>query len=58
LIKKKKPKEGVGLKITRERLAHLFGTDHLFVLENLMSGGVKVTIRIPFINSAPMVILS
>jgi two-component system, LytTR family, sensor kinase len=58
LIKMKKPKEGVGLKITRERLAHLFGTDHLFVLENLMSGGVKVTIRIPFINSAPMVILS
>jgi two-component system LytT family sensor kinase len=56
--KKKKSKEGVGLKITKERLAHLFGTDHLFELENLVSGGVKVTISIPFTNSVPAVILS
>ena len=58
LMKKKKSKEGIGLKITKERLAHLFGTDHLFELENLVSGGVRVTIGIPFTNSAPTVVLS
>jgi sensor histidine kinase YesM len=58
LTKKRKFKEGVGLKITKERLDHLFGTDHLFELENLVSGGVKVTISIPFTHSVPMVVLS
>ena len=51
-VKKKKSKEGVGLKITKERLAYLFGTDHLLEFENLPSGGVKVTISIPFSTSA------
>jgi LytS/YehU family sensor histidine kinase len=58
MMKKKKSKEGVGLKITKERLAQLFGTDHLFELENLVSGGVRVTISIPFTHSEPMVVLS
>jgi LytS/YehU family sensor histidine kinase len=58
MMKKKKSKEGVGLKITKERFAQLFGTDHLFELENLVSGGVRVTISIPFIHSEPMVVLS
>jgi LytS/YehU family sensor histidine kinase len=57
-VKKKKSREGVGLKITKERLAHLFGTDHLVELENLATGGVRVKIRIPFTNSAQTVALS
>jgi LytS/YehU family sensor histidine kinase len=58
LVKKKKLKEGVGLKNTKERLAHLFGTNHEFTLENLVSGGVRVTISIPFTKSAPMAVFS
>jgi two-component system, LytTR family, sensor kinase len=58
LMKKKKSKESIGLKITKERLDHLFGTDHLFELENLVSGGVRVTISIPFTHSASAVVLS
>jgi LytS/YehU family sensor histidine kinase len=58
LMKKKKSKEGIGLKITKERLAYLFGTNHLFELENLVSGGVRVTISIPFTNSAQMAVVS
>jgi two-component system LytT family sensor kinase len=57
-MKKKKSKEGVGLKITKERLAHLFGTDHLFELENLVSGGVRVRISIPFSTIAQTVVVS
>ncbi len=45
--KKKASKEGVGLRITRERLAYLYGKDHRFVVENLSSGGVRVSITIP-----------
>jgi signal transduction histidine kinase len=56
--KKKKSKEGVGLKITKERLAYLFGNDHLFELENLPTGGVKVTISIPFTTYASMAAVS
>ena len=51
-MKKKKSKEGVGLKITKERLTHLFGSDHQFELEDLAAGGVRVTISIPFTESA------
>jgi LytS/YehU family sensor histidine kinase len=58
MMKKKKSKEGVGLKITKERLAHLFGPDHLFELENLVAGGVRVKISIPFTNIAQTVVLS
>jgi two-component system, LytTR family, sensor kinase len=57
MMKKKKDKEGVGLKITKERLAHLFGNDHSFELENLVSGGVRVTISIPFAPPAPSGVL-
>ncbi|RPI02505.1 MAG: hypothetical protein EHM64_13860 [Ignavibacteriae bacterium] len=53
-VRKRKAKEGVGLKITKERLAHLFGKDYGFELENLASGGVRVTISIPFVNTTPM----
>ena len=57
-VKKKKSKEVVGLKITKERLAHLFGTDHIFELENLVSGGVRVKISIPFTIITQKVVLS
>jgi two-component system, LytTR family, sensor kinase len=43
-----KKREGVGLKITRERLAHMFGRDHFLSIENALHGGVQVTIGIPF----------
>jgi two-component system, LytTR family, sensor kinase len=55
---KKKSKEGVGLKITKERLAHLFGVTHKFELENLESGGVRVTISIPFTYTAQTVVVA
>jgi two-component system, LytTR family, sensor kinase len=58
VLNKKKSKEGVGLKITKERLTQLFGSNHLLELENLVSGGVRVTIRIPFIHCSPLVALS
>lgn len=45
-----KSKKGVGLKITTERLNHLFGGKHFFALENSSYGGLKVHIRIPFVN--------
>jgi signal transduction histidine kinase len=56
--KKKKSKEGVGLKITRERLSHLFGDAASFELENLDSGGVRATLSLPFSNYPPSVVLS
>ena len=58
LVKKKKLKEGVGLKNTKERLVHLFGTNHSFTLENLVSGGVRVTISIPFTKNASIAVFS
>lgn len=45
--KKKPAKEGVGLKITKERLAHLYNGKYRFVVENIPSGGVKASITIP-----------
>lgn len=48
---KKKTREGIGLKITKERLVHLFGNNHTFELENVSTGGVRVIIRIPFVNN-------
>ena len=48
---KEKSKEGIGLRITKERLAYLFGKNHQFELENVKSGGLRVKIIIPFINS-------
>ena len=46
---KKKSKEGVGLKITRERLVHLFGKNQQFELGNSALGGLSVKIIIPLI---------
>ncbi len=45
--KKKQSKDGVGLRITRERLAYLYGKEHRFVVENIPAGGVRVSITIP-----------
>jgi two-component system LytT family sensor kinase len=55
---KKKSKEGVGLRITKERLHRLFGNNHAFALENVSSGGLRVTMKIPFLNSGRPVLAS
>lgn len=47
-FKKKKNKEGVGLKITKERLLYLFGRNHRFELKDSSMGGLSVIIDIPF----------
>ncbi len=41
-------KEGVGLASTRQRLAHLYGDQHLFDLQGAPGEGVHVTMAIPF----------
>lgn len=41
-------KEGVGLASTRQRLAHLYGDRHAFVLRGAPGEGVRVTMTIPF----------
>ena len=41
-------KEGVGLRLTRDRLVHLFGEDFYFGFDGSPSGGMRVTISIPF----------
>jgi two-component system, LytTR family, sensor kinase len=55
---KGKTKEGIGLKITKERLDHLFGTNHQFHLENVVTGGLRVTISIPIRNNDQTVAVS
>ena len=40
--------EGIGLANTRERLKHLYGTEHRFDLRNGAGGGVTVSLSIPF----------
>lgn len=40
--------EGIGLANTRERLKHLYGTDHRFDLRNGATGGVTASLAIPF----------
>jgi two-component system, LytTR family, sensor kinase len=47
-MRKKKPQEGVGIKITKDRLHHLFGDHQSLTFENGTLGGLKVTIKIPF----------
>ncbi len=44
---KKKQKEGVGLRITKERLQQLYGDDYLLNIVDRAEGGVRVEIRIP-----------
>ena len=46
---KKNVKEGVGLKIAKERLDYIFGEAHSFTLGKSTLGGLKVEIRIPFL---------
>jgi len=41
-------KEGVGLASTRQRLAHLYGDEHIFSLRGAPGEGVHVTMAIPF----------
>ena len=41
-------KEGVGLANTRARLAHLYGGEHRFDLNNSPGGGLTVAMKIPF----------
>jgi sensor histidine kinase YesM len=47
VVRKRTMKEGVGLKITKERLAHLYGAAHSFVIEPSNLGGMKVSITLP-----------
>jgi two-component system, LytTR family, sensor kinase len=39
---------GIGLGNTRRRLGHLYGDDHRLMLSNRASGGLTVSVRIPF----------
>ena len=41
-------KGGIGLANTRARLAHLYGEHHSLLISNIESGGVRVTMEIPF----------
>ncbi|WP_128546764.1 sensor histidine kinase [Larkinella soli] len=41
-------REGTGLRNTLQRLETMYGPDHRFTLENPASGGLLVTIQIPF----------
>ncbi|HEX4900182.1 MAG TPA: hypothetical protein VFV61_06580, partial [Pyrinomonadaceae bacterium] len=41
-------KKGVGLANTETRLERLYGTDHLFDFSNNPTGGLVVTLEIPF----------
>jgi len=45
---------GLGLANTRERLQQLYGDDHRLALENVDSGGVEVTLGLPFSSAAPL----
>jgi two-component system, LytTR family, sensor kinase len=47
-----KRNSGVGIRITRERLSHLFGSDYRFDFEKSTLGGLKVVIQIPFVPAA------
>jgi sensor histidine kinase YesM len=40
--------EGIGLKNTRERLAHLYGNAQKFAIASMDSGGVRATISLPW----------
>jgi two-component system, LytTR family, sensor kinase len=47
-ITRKTKRDGIGLKITRERLAYMYGPDHNLTIENAPEGGVLVCITLPF----------
>ena len=44
--------KGIGLGNTARRLRHLYGDDHHLVLQNRQSGGLRVSVAIPFHNVA------
>ncbi|MDP2038739.1 MAG: hypothetical protein Q8L04_15260 [Ignavibacteria bacterium] len=46
--KKEKSKKGVGLKITKERLAKLYENNQSLELNKSSFGGLQVSVRIPF----------
>lgn len=50
--RKKKSKEGVGLKISRERLVQLYGDNQSLELNKSTLGGLQVVIRIPFLETS------
>jgi two-component system LytT family sensor kinase len=43
-----RPKAGLGLRATQERLQTLYGNDHAWSVQALPEGGVEVSLRIPF----------
>jgi LytS/YehU family sensor histidine kinase len=45
--------KGIGLGNTKRRLDHLYGDHHQLALRNTSSGGLSVTVRIPFHRIAP-----
>lgn len=47
IMRKKKSQEGVGIKITKERLYYLFGDQQALMFEQSVLGGLKVIIQIP-----------
>ena len=47
-----KTSEGIGLKITRERLQGLYGANHRFVVESPLAGGFTAYITLPFHTDA------
>jgi sensor histidine kinase YesM len=47
LVPRKKSQEGVGIKITKERLYYLFGDQQALMFENSALGGLKVKMRFP-----------
>ncbi|MEQ9401260.1 MAG: histidine kinase [Longimicrobiales bacterium] len=51
---KREPSEWrVGLRNTRERLSRLYGTDHVFTLDDDPAGGTRVRVEIPWDADAP-----
>jgi len=48
-----KPKRGLGLSVTRERLAALYGASQSFEIRNLAEGGAEVHLQLPFSVIAP-----
>lgn len=44
----KKPKRGLGFKLTRERLERLYGNEQSFRLSNAQGGGLQVNFEIPY----------
>lgn len=47
------PREGVGLRTTRERLEKRFGPDHRFALHSPPDGGLTVSLLLPFAAPIP-----